>query len=298
MFTLEFLSQSVMSDRWFSMRALRIPAGSEGCTVVSLEDVTDRKRMEEAQQRRISELVQANHLSAQRNAEMDQFTYLISHDLKAPLRGIANLSRWIEEDSDCEVNAAVRKHLDMMRGRVQRMEAMIDSLLNYSRLDRAQATPESVDVETLLAGVLGLLELPAGFMVEIGPGMPVFITDRLRLEQVFLHLVGNALKHHHAPTQGHVCVDVRDLGDYFEFTISDDGPGIAPAYHDRIFLVFQTLQAHDKVESTGMGLPLVKKIIQTQGGVIDLKSDVGQGACFRFTWPKTLLHNSSMGNTL
>src|SRR5581483_8753590 len=256
------------------------PIGMRGVTM----DITERKEAEENLRRRALELARMARALERSNQELDQFAYITSHDLRAPLRGIANLSRWIEEDLGENLTEETRQQLELMRGRVNRMEAMIEGILEYSRVGRVAIKLERVDVGALLSEIVDLLAPPPGFTVEIAPGMPVLVTKKIRLQQVFQNLIGNALKHHHRP-EGHIRVSVQDAGEFYEFAVTDDGPGIAPQYHDKVFVIFQTLEARDKVENTGLGLSLVKKIVESQGGTICLESAEGAGATFRFTWP-------------
>ncbi|MEA3198703.1 MAG: hypothetical protein QOE90_131 [Thermoplasmata archaeon] len=218
--------------------------------------------------------------------ELDQFAYVTSHDLKAPLRGIANLSRWIEEDMGEHVTDGVREHLELLRGRVSRMESLIDAILQYSRVGRVRGKLEDVDTGRLVAELVDLLDPPPGFVVEVAPDMPVVRAERLRLHQVLLNLIGNAIKHHHRKSEGRVRVRAKDEGWRWRFEVEDDGPGIAARYHERVFVIFQTLEARDKVEGTGIGLALVKKIVEAAGGQVSLASEEGRGATFSFTWPK------------
>ena len=129
-----------------------------------------------------------------------------------------------------------------------------------------------------------MLSLPAQVVVDVSPDMPTFYTDRLRLGQVFANLVGNAVKHHDGG-QVHVWVTVRDAGGFYEFSVADDGPGIAPEYHQKVFMMFQTLTPRDLGNDSGIGLALVKKIVEEQGGSVTLESQQGRGSTFRFTWP-------------
>jgi signal transduction histidine kinase len=162
---------------------------------------------------------------------------------------------------------------------------MIDGLLEYSRAGRVKVAIETVAVLDLLTEVIDSLDPLPPFTVQIEPPMPVLKTKPLLLGQVFANLISNAIKHHHRP-DGCVRVSAREQPEYYEFAVSDDGPGIAPEYHDKIFTIFQTIKTCDPQESTGIGLSIVKKIIEAEGGVIHLESQLGKGSTFRFTWPK------------
>lgn len=260
--------------------------------VGTITDITDRKQAELALQERAEELTYVNAMLAhttallkKRNQELDQFAYVASHDLKAPLRAIANLSEWLEEDLNDLLPAENRQQMQLLRGRVHRMEALINGLLAYSRIERVEAEIEPVEVRTLLMEVIDSLALPPTFTVIVGEQMPTLKTKRLLLGQVFANLIGNAVKHH-PRDNGQITIAVQDRGGDYEFAVSDDGNGIAPEYHDRIFTIFQTLEARDVKESTGIGLSIVKKIVETEGGSISVDSHVGGGATFRFTWHK------------
>jgi len=221
-----------------------------------------------------------------RNQELDQFAYVVSHDLKAPLRGIENATRWIEEDMGEELPSHIQQFLVLMRTRVHRMENLITGILELSRVGRVQQATERVNVRELLTEIMDSLAPPAGFRLELATYLPTIITPRVPLQQVFTNLISNALKYHHHPETGTVRVACREDRQQYTFVVSDDGPGIAPEYHDRIFLIFQTLTARDTLESTGVGLAIVKKIVEGQGGNISVESAEGQGAAFIFTWPK------------
>ncbi len=288
MFTLEYPCHAPHEPRWFILRVTRFPHDGPARAIVSHENITERVQAEIALRRRVDELAALTYALERKNRELDQFAYVTSHDLKAPLRGIANLSLWIEEDMEGALTPEVQNHLTLLRGRVLRMEAMIDGLLQFSRIGRAPVSVERVDVSRLLAEVVDLLALPPGFAVMVAPGMPTLRAARLPLEQVFLNLLSNAFKHHPDPARGKADVTARDTGaDCWEFTVADNGAGIAPQYHEKVFGIFQTLEARDKVESTGIGLALVKKLVENEGGAVRLRSEPGHGAAFSFTWPKT-----------
>ncbi len=219
------------------------------------------------------------------NRQLDQFAYVVSHDLKAPLRAIANLSAWIEEDLGTDVPEGVHEQMELMRGRVNRMEALINGILAYSRAGRMDVEEKSVDVAVLLRETIETLPVPSGYSITVGPGMPRLVTAPVLLAQVFSNLLSNAIKYRSADT-GQTTVTVDDTGSSYKFTVADDGPGIAPEYHEKIFAIFQTLTPRDQFESTGVGLSIVKKIVEDHGGVVQVDSDIGRGAKFSFTWPQ------------
>jgi len=217
--------------------------------------------------------------------ELEQFAYVTSHDLKAPLRGIANLATWLEEDLSDKLTDSTHEQLRLLRDRVQRMNALIEGLLDYSRIGKVAHSRESVDSSELLAEVVDSLSPPDGFIVDVAANMPTLHTDRLHLYQVFSNLLSNSIKHGQGK-EGHAGVTVQDRGEYYEFSVTDDGPGIAPEYHDKVFMMFQTLAAKDYGSNTGIGLALVKKLVQEHGGSITVESEEGKGATFRFSWPR------------
>lgn len=255
-----------------------------------IEDISDRKAAELALQNRSLELSQLNRLLAQmtsmidkRNQELDQFVYLASHDLKAPLRAIANLAQWIHEDLSGQSTQEVEQQLQLMQSRIRQMENLINGLLEYSRVGRMNMEIEPVVVADLLAEVIDSIAPPASLRIQISSPLPTLQTKRLLLRQVLSNLIGNAIKHHHRP-DGQIQISATSVADGYEFSIVDDGPGIAPDDQGRIFGIFQTLDKN-KNENTGVGLAIVKKIVESEGGEISVESTLGQGAAFRFTWP-------------
>lgn len=260
--------------------------------IATIQDITEQKQSHLALQSKTDDLMTANLMLTdalealeQRNQELDQFAYVTSHDLKAPLRAIANLATWIEEDLEGSLPAENKEQFELLKSRVHRMEGLINGLLEYSRIGRTRQTAEMVDVSELLAEISDSLASLGEFTIEIASDMPVLQAKRILLSQVLSNLITNAIKHHDRP-DGRVQVSARDLGSFYEFAVADDGPGIDPAYHHKIFAIFQTLKPRDDLESTGIGLSLVQKIVTAEGGKITLESAVGRGATFRFTWPK------------
>jgi signal transduction histidine kinase len=173
------------------------------------------------------------------------------------------------------------------------MEALIDGILAYSRAGRVLSAPEPVDTGALVREAIELLAPPAGVIIEVPAQMPAFDAERVPLQQVFLNLISNAVKYTRAARPDvMVRIDWRDAGDSFEFLVSDNGPGIDPQYHERIWGIFQTLAPRDKVEGTGIGLSVVRKIVEARGGFASVESAPNEGAKFRFTWPKYLERRS------
>ncbi|WP_310482093.1 CHASE3 domain-containing protein [Chamaesiphon sp. VAR_48_metabat_403] len=271
--------------------------------IAIVRDITERQQTAAKLQAKALEmvalnnsLIASNQSLSYSNQELDRFAYITSHDLKAPLRAIASLAEWIEEDLVEQLSPETRSHMQLLRRRVYRMQALLNSLLEYSRVGRTHFPIVTVDVKKLLQKVIENLAPPPTFAIEIVSPMPTIQTRQQPLEQVFTHLIDNAIRHH--PTKmGIIEVSVIDLGDRYEFAISDDGDGIEPQYQTRIYTIFQTLQARDLQENVGAGLAIVKKIVTAEGGTIELQSLAGKGAIFRFTWLKQPAIDKSQNNS-
>lgn len=276
-----------------TLSAIRNQQGDLLYFIAAVQDITKHKETMLALKSQKNSLMTTNLMLThtmrtleQRNEELDQFAYVTSHDLKAPLRAIANLATWIEEDIGSQLPAENAEQFELLKNRVHRMEGLINGLLEYSRIGRTYQSSEQVDVAALLEDVVDSLPT-AGFTVIIAPDMPEFQAKRSPLYQVFSNLINNAIKHHHR-SDGTVEIGVEDLGQVYQFTVKDDGPGIAEAFHEKVFAIFQTLRSRDELESTGIGLSLVKKAVLAEGGNIEIfsKGEQGAGTTFQFTWPK------------
>jgi len=190
-----------------------------------------------------------------------------------------------------------QEHLAKLRGRIKRMEVLLDDMLAYSRAGRKHYFPEPVNVAALIQMVVDLLAPPRGFVVKSPATLPLLRAERVPLEIVLRNLIGNAIKHHPQPSTGQVVVTLQLQGQWAEFNVKDNGSGIDPAFHERVFEIFRTLKARDEVEGRGMGLTVVKKLVESRGGTIQVISSVGEGATFRFTWPATAMPEAVDGQT-
>ena len=223
------------------------------------------------------------------NQELSSFAYVVSHDLKAPLRGISSLSSWLADDLSDKLEEEQLTQLGLLQNRVRRMDALINGLLEYSRVGKVKNPEVMTRVDELVIWVIDILDPPDNITITVESPLPVIMVDELRLSQVFQNLLSNAISYHPGP-DGEIIVGCKDAGDLWEFFVSDDGDGIEPRYHDRIFAMFQSLQTRDDIDSTGVGLALVKKIVEDHDGDVRVESDgvQGKGATFRFTWPKNM----------
>jgi signal transduction histidine kinase len=258
-----------------------------GGVLIHAVEVTDQVLARRDTERRAQQLVRLTNDLEQSNRELDQFAYVASHDLKAPLRGIANLAEWIAEDLGERLSQESREHIRLLQGRVHRMEALIDGILAYSRAARVRTTPETVDTGALVREIIELLAPEGDTQIDVQPDMPTLRAERVPLQQIFMNLIGNAVKYTRVERPDvRVTVGWRARREAYEFFVTDNGPGIAAEFHERIWGIFQTLQARDKVEGTGIGLAVVKRIVESRGGSVWVDSAPGQGATFRFTWPR------------
>jgi len=219
------------------------------------------------------------------NKQLDEFVYIVSHDLKAPLRGISTLTTFIDDELASHPNEKIGELLDLMKSRASRLQNLITAVLEYSRLSSAKGAKENVNINELLDNVVDLISPPENFRVVKEGSFPTIFTERIKLQQVLQNLISNGIKYNDKP-HGMVEISVNENGKFVKFYIKDNGIGINKEYHDKIFGVFQTLAPKDKTDSTGIGLTIVKKLIEQQGGEIKVESEPGKGSCFSFSWPK------------
>lgn len=255
--------------------------------VWSMRDATERIEANRELTRLLQKLEKTNQEMEKVNQELNDFAYVVSHDLKAPLRGIKVLAGWIASDyADC-LDDEGKENLQLLLSRVDRMEELIGGILQYSRIGRFREELVEIDLNELVPGIVDMLAAPAHITVTIQPDLPTIECERTRTTQVFQNLLSNAIKYVDKPN-AHIEISCVERPEFWEFRVADNGPGIESKYFTRIFQMFQTLSPRDELESTGVGLALVKKIVEMYGGWVSVESQLHKGATFTFTLPKRL----------
>lgn len=263
------------------MSVKRVKLQDDDFIISVARDITIRKEAEKRQEKLIDDLRKVNE-------ELENFAYIVSHDLKAPIRGIGSVADWLKEDYAHLMDDEGKNLLELMKRRVLRMQQLIEGILTYSRVGRKDGEKTKVDMNVILEEVVDTVASGLGsndFDLNIPEKLPTITHNEVRMRQVFQNLISNAIKYGDKE-KCIVKVTAKDVGDFWEFCVQDNGPGIKPIYHDRIFKIFQTLQARDKFESTGVGLSIIKKIVEQENGKIWVESEEGKGCSFLFTLPK------------
>jgi len=284
----------VSGDPCAKVKHVILPDGSEGWQeiytypIISEErlvthvieyvrDITDRKKTERRLEQLLKEVENINQ-------ELKDFAYIVSHDLKAPLRAISSLATWLASDYGDKLDEEGKEHLNLLLNRVRRMNSLIDGVLQYSRAGHTREEKVNVDLNELVAEVIDTLSPPGNIEIRVENKLPVIYAEDTRIRQIFQNLLSNAIKYMDKP-RGLVRINCKRDGDYWRFSVSDNGPGIEEKYFNKIFQLFQTLDRRDETEATGIGLALVKRIIDIYGGRIWVESELGKGSTFFFTLP-------------
>ena len=242
-------------------------------------DISARRKIELELEAKQAELIRSNK-------DLEQFAYVASHDLKAPLRAIDLLVQWITEGLAGYDANNVQENLGLLSKRTKRLNRLLDDLLAYSRAGRKVGAHRMADAHALVLDVVQMLDPPPTMAISVEGKLPAFKTHPTPLEVVFRNLISNAIKHHPGP-QGRIVVSCQEQADQYVFAVEDDGEGIPAQYAERVFEMFQTLKPRDQVEGSGMGLAIVNRIVQWQGGRIWFESPPsGRGAVFKFQWKK------------
>lgn len=266
----------------FSSAPLANPGSEIQGRVIVLRDITDREARQAERDQFISELSRANE-------ELERFAFAASHDLQEPLRLISNFNALLARRHGEQLGDSGLKYIEHSIAAAERMQALISDLLTYGRIAHESQTPlKRVNLGDVLIDVLGNLETttkPAQARIVVGD-MPEVAGHATQLGQVFQNLIGNALKYRHKDTVPDIAIEAEDKPDCWQISVSDNGIGIDPKFHDAVFQPFKRLHGKDEFSGTGMGLAITRKIIEGHGGVIWIAPNPGGGSRFTFTLPK------------
>jgi two-component system sensor histidine kinase/response regulator len=253
-------------------------------------EIRERQRAEENMQQLNSELdqrVRQRTLELEKtNKELRDVLYIASHDLKTPLRGISQLAHWLVHDYADAFDKEGTAFVKLLINRVKRLDRLINGLLEYSRVGGTPAEYVTLDLNVLVRHVIEMIAPPEHLQIIVENSLPVVVGRKRDLQCVFFHLLGNAVKFMEH-SQGSIRIGSLDESSWWKFWVVDNGPGIEPRYHKKVFEIFQTLQGPESSEGIGLGLALVKKIIESNGGKVWVESEKGKGSSFYFTLPKS-----------
>jgi len=266
--------------KWMKVNSVVIEWEGETATLNFMSDVTEQKLAEIKQKSLVDKLERVN-------AELKDFAYIVSHDLKAPLRAISSLANWISTDYADNFDEDGKEQMSLLISRVKRMHNLIVGILEYSRVGRIKEEIVNIDLDELVGEAIDIISPPDHIKIEIEGELPEIQFERTRIDQVFQNLISNAVKFNNKE-EGKIAISCESQGSNWKFKVSDNGPGVEKRHYDSIFKIFQTLQPRDEFESTGVGLTLIKKIIEQYDGKIWIDSVVGEGTTFFFTIPKEI----------
>lgn len=241
-----------------------------------VRDITDQIEAEKLKEELLKNLEQSNK-------ELNDFAHVVSHDLKSPLRSMNALINWLKEDYEDKLDENAVTSFNSLLNKIEKMDHMIDGILSYSSIDRNEKTGKEVSLDKVVSDILEMIYVPETFSINIHDTLPTMIGDQFRFQQLFQNIISNAIKYNDKE-KGILDIKCNDIGDFWEITLADNGPGIPEAYHRKIFEIFQTAQ--DKSKSTGIGLSIVKKIVNMYGGEVDVSSEENKGTTFLFTLKK------------
>ena len=277
------LSAGVVDDKQFVIAVAR--------------DITERKEAEQTLAKLNKDLESTNVELTRTNKELQEFAYITAHDLKTPLRGIGTLAQWISTDYADKFDEQGKEQVNMLVTAARRMSALIDNIMQYCRLGRENQEKQQVDLNTVLSDVITTISPPKNIEITVENELPTLRCEKTQIIHIFQHLLSNAVRYMDKP-KGQIKIGCIEQDCFWKFCIADNGPGINQKYFEKIFKIFQTLSPGDQVENTGIGLSIVKKIVELNGGRIWVESKTGEGTTFFFTLPKSgVPHEVSMEAT-
>ncbi|MDT8303038.1 MAG: PAS domain S-box protein [Sedimentisphaerales bacterium] len=260
---------------------MSLSAGSLGdkqYVIAVARDITERKQTEMCQDELLKKVDNINK-------ELKDFVSIVSHDLKAPLRGIKTLANWILSDCSDKLDDQAKEHINLLLERVERMYNLIEGALQYSRAGNAEEKQARVDLNNFVPEVINMVVPPDNIKVTIENELPVIECEETHIMQLLQNLLSNSIKYMDKP-QGWIKIGCTEKDGFWEFSVADNGPGIEKKHFGRIFKIFQALPTSPDFEGTGIGLTVAKKIVELYEGRIWVESKVGEGSTFFFTLPK------------
>ncbi len=259
--------------------------GNTKCFVHIIRDITYRKKTEQILAKLNQNLHQIVQELKKSNQELRSFAHIIAHDLKSPLRGIGAIADLLIRKNIGNLDEEAKNQLGLLIIRVRRMSEFIDAILRYSEIGHIVEDQQNVDVNALIAEIITELAPSENHKIIIEKNLPTIRCQHHRLKQVFQNLMSNAIKYTDKP-DAQIRIDCTEEKNFWKFSVADNGCGIKEQYFEKIFEIFQTLAPRDKTESTGIGLTIVKKIVELYGGTISVESKINEGSTFTFTLPK------------
>ncbi len=250
-------------------------------------EITERQKAEQALDKLNRYLESSVRELTRSNKELQEFSYIAAHDLKTPLRGIATLADWISSDHADKLDEEGREHINLLLGRTKQMNVLIDGILRYSSLGQNVQTRQTVDLNKVLPETITAMALPQNIEIIIENKLPILLCHKRQILEVFQNLLSNAVTYMDKP-HGKIKIGCVEEDVFWKFSVTDNGPGINRQYFEKIFRIFQTLAPRDETGSTGIGLAIVKKIVELNAGNVWVDSELGKGSTFYFTLPKQM----------
>ncbi len=271
---------------------LPITLEGEDAVLEAFVDITERRQAEQELEKLNKDLESAVWELRRANKELKEFAYITAHDLKTPLRGIGTLADWISTDYADKFDEEGKKQVRLLVGKAKQMSALVDDILQYSRLGHSNPEKQKVDLNTIVSEVITGINPPENIETSIENELPALICEKTQIMQVFQNLLSNAVKYMDKPN-GQIKVGCVEQDGFWKFSVADNGPGIDQKYFKKIFKIFQTLSSQNRVDSTGIGLSIVKKIVELNAGVVWVESKLGKGSTFFFTFPKSGIYQET-----
>jgi len=261
------------------------------------QEIAERRRAENKLAELNKELEATVNKLSLANRDLADLTYVAAHDLKTPIRAIGSLASMMAMDYADKLDEEAKKMFALLTGRAQRMDYLLNALIEYSQIERIACNYEPVDPKKAVETAIKDISPPDNIAITIENELPVISCCKLHLARIFRNLISNAVRFMDKP-KGQIKIACIDKDDFWAFSVADNGPGIDSKYIAKIFRPFQTLNLRDEIETAGVGLAMVKKIVDMNDGAVWVESEPGSGSTFFFALPKQRTgHNRNLQTT-